>query len=167
MLVVGVGLRRIGAPQVARTERTGHCHIHCQSITTRPKWDSHITRSATGGITKNTLLLQDWVEHSLVTHLSHEITNSVVANDIVPIPCAARGMIAELINGLLAQGTGDFPIHHPNTQPILHRSPKHLRLHHCIHPIVSGRHRCNPGARMQLRKPCEPLPLPLAARALH
>jgi hypothetical protein len=167
LVVESIGIRRMGRPEAESAKRASDRDINRQTTTTRPQRESDIPRTTTRSGAKDALLLQDWVKKTLITEPFDQVADTVVPHDHIPIPSAARGVIAENIDGLLAQGTGSAGRHNFNAKTVGDRNLEVVGLHDSIRPVQVGRDGRQESPSMRLSYAKETLTLPSVRGALH
>src|SRR6476469_1320081 len=98
-------LTRVGAREVADSERARDSDIDGQTTAMAPERDRDIARATTRlvGVAQDALLLHNGGQRALGADLVEEVANTVVSVDEVSVLCAACGVIAKNIDGLHAQ----------------------------------------------------------------
>jgi hypothetical protein len=74
----------------------------------------------------------------------------VVSHDEIPVPRAARGVVAQNINGLHATRTGDPKGNHLNAESVSDCDAKHFRSHDGIETVFVRRDCCDPSPGVRL-----------------
>jgi len=167
LVVEGVSLCRVLGTKTSGAERAGDCHIHRKALPPTPNTDRDVPWPTTRGGPKNVLLLKRVSEHGLLTKPANQVAHAVVSHDDIPVPSAARGVVAENINGLLAHRAGGARRHNRHTEPVGDRDPKVLGLHDGVHSVDVGGDSRHEGPSVGLRDAKKALTLPAGRGAIH
>ena len=87
---------------------------------------------------------------AFIAEACEQVSHAVVSVNVVSVPFAAGGVIAEFINSLHAKRAGNFTRNNRDTEPVRGCGAEDLGLHDGVYPILNGGHRCHPSTGVWL-----------------